>query len=606
MPRTIRATSNLGVRGRLLFAFFGISAFAVLGAVLGNYAFYQVGSRLERIDARVPQVVSSMEISRAVDRLIASAPTLLAASTSKERDEATTAMRPEVDRLIISLNELARGGTISDAGITIQTLVGSLRSNLVALEDLVELRIRTKERLAGLVNALLQVEKETERLFGPWFDVMELQIKRALEDPRISNTQSGMLPGRDLAEVIVLDRTAQVAHRGLSALVDQLVRAATIEQKARLPVVEFRLRRGLEDLEAKAKELDPKLGAIFVDQLGQIRKLATGADGALAIRKQELDLIAKAEQLLAENADLSLRLTGAVDRLVSEAEADVGSSAKDAIFVQRLSAQALLSFAILSMLSSILIVWLYVGRNIIGRLMLLSNGMLAISRANYHASIDISGYDEIAEMGRVAEILRKNTLERDDLLVEKQHVAERLEQQVKERTGELAQSVEELRALGDVSQAVNSSIDLETVLATIVMKATQLSGTDAGTIYVLDDEKSIFRLRATHGMDDKIISEIKGHPIRIGETAIGRVAEQRRPIQILDVQEDPKSVLDVIVRAGFRALLVVPLVGNDRVVGALARISHPNRRIGTPNSAKVVVQQHLSSDFEERPDADRV
>jgi signal transduction histidine kinase len=573
----MQATSNFGVRGRLLFAFFGISAFAVLGAVLGNYAFYQVGSRLERIDARVPQVVSSMEISRAVDRLIASAPALLAASTSKERDEATTAMRPEVDRLIISLNELARGGTIGDAAITIQILVGSLRSNLSALQDLVELRIRTRERLAGLVNALLQIDKEAERLFEPWFDVMELQIKRALEDRRVSNSQSGMLPGHDLAGAIVLDRTAQVAHRGVSALVDQLVRASTIEQKARLPVVEFRLRRGLEDLEAKAKELDPKLGAVLADQLGQIRKLASGTDGALAIRTQELELVAKAELLLAENADLSVRLTGAVDRLVSEAEADVGSSAKDAIFVQRLSAQALLSFAILSMLSSILIVWLYVGRNIIGRLMLLSNGMLAISRANYHAPIDISGHDEIAEMGRVAEILRKNTLERDDLLVEKQHVAERLEQQVEERTGELAQSVEELRALGDVSRAVNSSIDLETVLATIVMKATQLSGTDAGTIYVLDEEQDVFRLRATHGMDDRIISEIKGHPIRAGETAIGRAAKQRRSIQISDVQEDPKSVLDVIVRAGFRALLIVPLMGNDRVIGALVV---RRRRIG--------------------------
>src|SRR5260221_3195858 len=46
----------------------------------------QVGDRLELIDARVPQVASSMEISRAADRLIPSAPALLAATTTKERD----------------------------------------------------------------------------------------------------------------------------------------------------------------------------------------------------------------------------------------------------------------------------------------------------------------------------------------------------------------------------------------------------------------------------------------------------------------------------------------------------------------------------------------
>src|SRR5262249_1750487 len=56
----------------------------------------------------------------------------------------------------------------------------------------------------------------------------------------------------------------------------------------------------------------------------------------------------------------------------------------------------------------------------------------------------------------------------------------RLFDEVQARTRELAQSVEELQALGEVSQAVNSTLDLETVLATIVAKAVQLSNTDAG------------------------------------------------------------------------------------------------------------------------------
>src|SRR5712691_9187241 len=111
---TTRSGWNLGVRARLLLAFFGISGFAVLAAAAGIYAFRQVGDRLELIDARVPQVVSSMEISRAADRLIASAPALLAAATTKERDEISSWMRPEVDRLIIGLNEVGRFGTAGE------------------------------------------------------------------------------------------------------------------------------------------------------------------------------------------------------------------------------------------------------------------------------------------------------------------------------------------------------------------------------------------------------------------------------------------------------------------------------------------------------------
>jgi two-component system, NtrC family, sensor kinase len=142
--------------------------------------------------------------------------------------------------------------------------------------------------------------------------------------------------------------------------------------------------------------------------------------------------------------------------------------------------------------------------------------------------------------------------------------------EVQARTRELGQSVDELRALGEVSQAVNSTVDLETVLNTIVAKATQLSGTEAGTIYVYDNIAQEFDLRATYGMDEAIIAEIKDRHIHIGDTAIGKAAQQRIPIQIPDIQNDPNlPVFDVIVRAGFRALLIVPLLGADRIVGAL-------------------------------------
>jgi GAF domain-containing protein/CheY-like chemotaxis protein len=145
----------------------------------------------------------------------------------------------------------------------------------------------------------------------------------------------------------------------------------------------------------------------------------------------------------------------------------------------------------------------------------------------------------------------------------------RLFDEVQARTRELSQSIDELRALGEVSQAVNSTLDLETVLTTIVAKATQLSNTEAGAIYVFDDASREFRLRATYGMDNVIIAAIRDRHIHLGETAIGRAVEQRTPVQVADIQSDPSLVLDVIARAGFRALLTVPLLGADRAVGAL-------------------------------------
>jgi signal transduction histidine kinase len=145
-----------------------------------------------------------------------------------------------------------------------------------------------------------------------------------------------------------------------------------------------------------------------------------------------------------------------------------------------------------------------------------------------------------------------------------------LEKKVEMRTHELAQSVEELRALGEVSQAVNSSLDRETVLSTIVAKAVQISDTDAGAIYVFDEAKQEFRLSATHAMPVGLIDDIRRIRLRAEDNALGRAMMERRPIQIADLNELRRTPLqEAITRAGYRALMAVPLLRPDQVVGSL-------------------------------------
>jgi GAF domain-containing protein len=145
----------------------------------------------------------------------------------------------------------------------------------------------------------------------------------------------------------------------------------------------------------------------------------------------------------------------------------------------------------------------------------------------------------------------------------------RLFNEVQARTRELARSVEELRALGEVSRAVNSTLDLETVLATIVAKAVQLSNTDAGVIYVLDELDQTLRVRATYGLSDELVEAIRGQPAGASD-ALRQAIQDRQPSEIADISDEPPSpVREIAMRAGFRARLVVPLVGTNRLVGAL-------------------------------------
>ncbi|MDF2972145.1 MAG: Adenylate cyclase [Microvirga sp.] len=146
----------------------------------------------------------------------------------------------------------------------------------------------------------------------------------------------------------------------------------------------------------------------------------------------------------------------------------------------------------------------------------------------------------------------------------------RLFEEVQARTRELAKSVGELRALGEVSQAVNSTLDLETVLSTIVAKAVQLSATEAGAIYVFSKLRQKFRLRATYGMSEAMIADIGKQSVGLGDSYIGKAASSGDAVQVPDLTAEPASpVRDLVLGAGYRALLVLPLMRPGGVVGAL-------------------------------------
>ena len=144
-----------------------------------------------------------------------------------------------------------------------------------------------------------------------------------------------------------------------------------------------------------------------------------------------------------------------------------------------------------------------------------------------------------------------------------QPIWEALFQELRERSRKLARSVEELKALGEVNQAVTSSLDLQTVLTSIVSHAVQLSGTDGGAIYEYDEQSQEFLLRATYEMEDELIEALRTTPVRLGEGALGHAAVTRAPIQIADIKEDtyPGRLRKILAKSEFRALLAVPLLG---------------------------------------------
>jgi PAS domain S-box-containing protein len=157
----------------------------------------------------------------------------------------------------------------------------------------------------------------------------------------------------------------------------------------------------------------------------------------------------------------------------------------------------------------------------------------------------------------------------------------RLLNELQERTAQLTRSVRELQALGEVSQAVGSTLDLETVLETIVSRAVQLSGSDGGIVYEFEEATQTFQARATHRISPEHLEALRAAPIHLGEGAVGRAGVTREPVEVTDIEGESRhdsttsrpppivarQVRGLLIRDGLRSLLAVPLVRDGRLLG---------------------------------------
>ncbi|MFN2629120.1 MAG: response regulator [Gaiellaceae bacterium] len=146
----------------------------------------------------------------------------------------------------------------------------------------------------------------------------------------------------------------------------------------------------------------------------------------------------------------------------------------------------------------------------------------------------------------------------------------RLVQELEQRSRELARSVDELRVLGQVSQAVSSSLDLDEVLTTIVSRAVELSSTDGGSIFEFEPATGEFALRACIGTSDALVEAMQAVRIRLGETFVGRMATAGEVRQAVDLlKEPPDPHIELLRGDGWRSMVVLPLRREDEIIGAL-------------------------------------
>jgi adenylate cyclase len=416
-PRQAGFLSRLGVRGRLLLAFFAVSAFAVLGAAAAFYSFREFGDALGLItQQRTPAALKSQELARQVERIVAAAPALLTAVSQAEKDKRTQEIESDEGALYERLAELTIAGVESSIIQELESDVKQLNDNLTRLDSLVNSRLLAGEQKKHLLSDAVQAAAAIQQLLAPWSAVMDQAIaqwRRSKFDYTLPLARRGEVDA-EFEKSLAWFRALQSSQVAASTVSDLLQRASTTDTDNGVRVAGFRLQQALNELEQLATDFDPRLRALMVEAIAKLRPFAVGNDSVPALRLREIALITDGTKLLSENAALSKSLTTKVASLAVAASKDITDANTKALSVLRFSTWVLVIAVMLSLVSSTLIVWLYVGRNLIARLKELTDRTMALAAGDLRSPLPQGGADEIGRMAESLAVFRATAVEMEE------------------------------------------------------------------------------------------------------------------------------------------------------------------------------------------------
>ena len=267
------ARVRFGLRGRLLLSFAAISSFAVLAALVSNYAFYAMGAALQDVTEKtIPPALAILDLAQRSERIVAVGPALLAVTTADEFASASTTLDRELGGVANALAELPRQGVSASKLAELGVVIAKLKESLAALKSAVARRNAATDRKATLLRATFDAYSQFHSIWKPRFEELRGHIRtlqRALETARTS--PDVMLAAvdrlnnavRDVAPLEQIQQEASIAF-------ESMVRAANAATPAILESVGKEVASSVSRIDSLVSGLDPDVSLALIGPLSSI------------------------------------------------------------------------------------------------------------------------------------------------------------------------------------------------------------------------------------------------------------------------------------------------------------------------------------------------
>src|SRR5262249_3337832 len=278
------------------------------------------------------------------------------------------------------VSELSNTG-LSETELTeIQTAFVQVAANFTALKAVTQKRIASADRNVKLLREIFDAYNQFRLIWTPRFEALQRRILllRNMLNTAPPSTEERLwavdLLNSALRDLTPLEQIQQEAARSFEALLG----AANSNTPASLKTIRDQVTQSHAHMDNILSGLDPDVSPALIGPLNQLRSTATGDAGIIATRLNELETAEEGRRLTVNNSVFAARLSNAVEALVTGSERGITAATNQVQSIQRFSNVTLLAVAVLSLISSLFIVWFYVGRNVVTRLTALSAGMRAI------------------------------------------------------------------------------------------------------------------------------------------------------------------------------------------------------------------------------------
>jgi methyl-accepting chemotaxis protein len=467
--------TRFGIKGRLFAAFGCIAALTVLASINAFISYTHLGTMLTMVaDDDLPAVANSLRVAKVSAEIAAAAPALVTATNKNQIASQVTLLKAketELDKAIENLRATIGG----DEAQSLSENAATMKAQLAKIAEAVERRLATSDARLKAVATIAAAHRELGDTLEPSLEKTAAAMRDAVGAATDDADQANAKREEATRNQTIFESLNQLKSQS-TLVFGLLTEAAMAPRKDMLSP-----RRSAVD--AATKEMEARLGilaqhmdsAALATKAQALAGLAAGDASVFTIAERDFDATAEAHKLLTDNRLLAGRFGIAVQKLVENAEKAAkeaqASSQSEIANGQRF----LVVIAGLSLIVAAVIAWLYVGRGIMRRLLLLQGSMLTIARGDLDAAIPSGGHDEISAMADALTVFRNNgkaaKLAAQQRAEERQRAAEQRRRELLDLAENFENSVKSV--VESVSSAASEMRSSAEAMATIAVSTSE-------------------------------------------------------------------------------------------------------------------------------------